>query len=467
MKAFELFAGAGGMSLGLKSAGFELVGAFDAWKLATENYNTNVGPHAEVFDLKDVAGAVVEIARRSPDIIVGGPPCQDYSLAGKREEQANASLTKSFSMIISGVRPEWFMMENVVQVLTSDTWTVAKEVLAVAGYGISILKADCSFYGVPQSRRRCFVVGRRGQRDGFLDMALESAASDCPMTLRDLFGVAVPEALYFPARMPSKRSVWGPDEPAPTIRSSSLRPVPANYKPHDEDAALIENGYVYTRPFRGGRGVRSVDEPMSTITRTSFERPTERYLSTQNEKDPVSAADTAVLTLSQISRIQGFPVDWRWVAKSKRDICQMIANAVPAPVAARLGKVILDWQHGKNGAEIADGFVDWVAQKGRSRSSAYNVKSSLRRARKLLGNRIFDNVEMEIVALQQLAGFVSLPVASKSDIRQSLRLYTAFLNETPKMEAKKKGRLRKTPAGNDNLSAAFVDVENMDVNFSN
>ncbi|MBY3096662.1 hypothetical protein HFO69_02855 [Rhizobium laguerreae] len=82
MKAFELFAGAGGMSLGLKTAGFELVGAFDAWKLATENYNTNVGPHAYVFDLKDVAGAVVEIARRSPDIIVGGPPCQDYSLAG-------------------------------------------------------------------------------------------------------------------------------------------------------------------------------------------------------------------------------------------------------------------------------------------------------------------------------------------------------------------------------------------------
>lgn len=463
MKVFELFAGAGGMSLGLKTAGFELVGAFDAWKLATENYNANVGPHAEVFDLKDVAGAVVEIASRSPDIIVGGPPCQDYSLAGKREEQANASLTKSFSLIVSGVRPEWFMMENVVQVLTSDTWTVAKEVLAVAGYGISILKADCSFYGVPQSRRRCFVVGRRSERDGFLDKALERAASNRPMTLRDLFGAAVPEALYFPARMPGKRSVWGPDEAAPTIRSSSLRPVPANYMPHDEDAALIENGYVYTRPFRGGRGVRSVDEPMSTITRTSFERPTERYLSAQNEKDPVSAADTAVLTLSQISRIQGFPADWHWVATSKRDICQMIANAVPAPVAARLGKVILDWQRGENGAEIIDGFVDWVAQKGRSRSSAYNVKSSLRRARKLLGNRIFDSVEMEIAALQELAGFVSLPVASKSDIRQALRLYTAFLNETPKV--KKKSRLRKTPAGNDNLSTAFAAVDDTDADF--
>jgi len=457
MKTFELFAGAGGMSFGLKTVGFDLVGAFDAWKIATENYNANVGPHAEVFDLKDVAGAVVEIARRSPDIIVGGPPCQDYSLAGKREEQANASLTKSFSMIVSGVRPEWFMMENVVQVLTSETWTVAKEVLAVAGYGISILKADCSFYGVPQSRRRCFVVGRRGERDGFLDKVLELAASDRSMTLRDLFGAAVPEALYFPARMPSKRSVWGPDEPAPTIRSSSLRPVPANYKPHDEDAALIENGYVYTRPFRGGRGVRSVDEPMSTITRTSFERPTERYLSVQNDRDPVSAADTAVLTLTQVSRIQGFPADWRWVAKSKRDISQMIANAVPAPVAARLGKVILDWHRGEKGAEIVEGFVDWVAQKGRSRSSAYNVKSSLRRARKLLGNRIFENVEMEIIALQHLAGFVSLPVASKSDLRQALRLYSAFLDETPKVESKKRGRSRKTPAGNDNLSTAIID----------
>jgi hypothetical protein len=62
-----------------------------------------------------------------------------------------------------------------------------------------------------------------------------------------------------------------------------------------------------------------------------------------------------------------------------------------------------------------------------------------------LGNRIFDSVELEIVALQQLADFVSLPVASKSDIRQALRLYTAFLNETPKIEATKKGRLRRRP----------------------
>lgn len=426
MKAFELFAGAGGMSLGLKNAGFELVGAYDAWNLAVENYNTNVGPHAEVFDLKDVASAVVKIARQSPDIIVGGPPCQDYSQAGKRQEKVNASLTKSFAMIVSGVRTDWFMMENVIPVLTSETWAIAKEVLAVAGYGMSTLKADCSLYGVPQSRRRCFVVGRRGERDGFLDRTLERAASEHPMTIRDLFGAV----------------------------------VTANDEPRNEDVVLIENGYVYTRPFHGGRGVRSVDEPMSTITRTSFERPTERYFSAKNKKDPVTAADAAVLTMNQIARIQGFPADWHWVGKSKRDICQMIANAVPAPVAMRLGKVILGWRNGEDLAEIAEGFVDWVTQKGRSRSSAYNVKSSLRRARKFLGNRVFENIEMELAALEHVEGFVSLSVTSKSDIRAALRLYAAFLKETPKV--KKKGRPKRAPAENDNVSAAFVSVDKKD-----
>lgn len=187
MRVVDLFCGAGGMSLGLKMAGFEVIKAYDSWPVAVSTYRDNIGDHAEVVDLTNLIEVVPEICRIAPDLICGGPPCQDYSVAGRREEGRNASMTLGFTIAVVSSRPEWFLMENVVQAARSETWSQARAMLVKAGYGLSEVKLTASHYGIPQNRRRFFVVGRLGERDGFLQSAIGTAASPRPMSLRDFF----------------------------------------------------------------------------------------------------------------------------------------------------------------------------------------------------------------------------------------------------------------------------------------
>lgn len=427
VRVVELFSGAGGMSLGLRQAGFDIVRAYDAWPVAVANYNLNIGgDHAQVADLGDLLGIVPELLKLAPDMIVGGPPCQDYSSAGRREEADNAKMTLAFAILVATARPKWFLMENVINAAKSETWAAARSVLKVAGYGLTESKIDASRYGVPQSRRRLFAIGRQGERDGFLASALAAAAAPKPMTLRDMFGAITSAAIYFPATPEARRSIWGRDEPAPTIREKSIRPLPVSYRPHPDDATLIENGYVYSRPVRAGRGVRSIDEPFPTVTRTAWERPTLRYLSSPHPADPVAASSTAVLTIPQISRIQGFPIWWKWEASAKRDVLQMVANAVPAPVATVIGRVILDREKGRSIPEIHGGFLQWLVKRGRSRASARNVKAQANRARRLLAGRTFSDPTLELAALEAVLEFKVLKKNTQSDLRQALRLLTGY-----------------------------------------
>lgn len=413
MRAVELFCGAGGMSRGLIDAGFDIIRAYDAWPVAVENYRHNIGTHAEVADLKDLLSIIPEISRLAPDMICGGPPCQDYSLAGRRQEGENASMTVAFAIIVTTVRPEWFIMENVILAAKSSAWAEAKAMLKRAGYGLSESTVTASFYGVPQSRRRLYVCGRLGERDGFLQSAIAGAASAQPMSLRELFGTTVP-----------------------VIHSLSDGLISPLYRHHRDDLALIENGFVYSRPLRDGRGVRTIDEPMTTITRTSWERPTPRYLNAPHPDDPVPASETAVLSRDQISRIQGFPESWRWIGTAKRDILQMIANAVPAPVARTIGEVILARHRGETSPAIEGRFLDWLERNGHRRAIARNIKASATRARRLLGGRTYADSTRELTDLDAVAGFARLPKNTRSDLRRALLLLAEF-------EASKKSRSKR------------------------
>lgn len=437
MQAVELFCGAGGMSRGLIDAGIEVIRAYDAWPVAVENYRHNIGPHAEVADLKNLLSIIPEIARLAPDMICGGPPCQDYSLAGRRQEGENASMTVAFAIIATAVRPEWIVMENVIQASKSQAWAEARAMLKRAGYGLSESRTNASLYGVPQSRRRFIVTARLGERDGFLQSAVADAASARPMTLRDMFGPLIKSPLYFPATSAARRSLYSPDESAPTIRERSIRPVPATWHPHAADIALIENGYVYSRPVRGGRGVRTIDEPFPTVTRTSWERPAPKYLGNPHPDDPAPAELTATLTREQASRIQGFPEDWQWIARTQRDILQMIANAVPAPLAKAIGEIILARQAGQTVPAIEGRFLDWLEHNGQRRTIARNIKASAMRARRLLGGRTYADSARELADLDAVAGFASLPKNTRSDLRRALVLLAQF-------ESSKKSRPKTT-----------------------
>lgn len=438
MRAVELFAGAGGMSLGLKRAGFEVVAAYDSWQRAVNVYRANLGGYVRQADLKDIFMVAPEVAAECPALVAGGPPCQDFSAAGERVEGERAGLTRAFAMLVCVARPEWFLMENVPQAASSVAWRDARAMLAKAGYGMTETKLDASFYGVPQSRKRLFVVGRLGEQEGFLESALAAARSAEPMTVRDMLGDALGDAFYAHPRHPGKRGVWSTAEPAPTMRGSSRHPMPASYQPHPADAALVEAGAFFTRPYYEGRGVRTLDEPAPSVIRTTRERPRPKYLADPHPADPVSATEAAVLTQEQVARIQGFPVGWDWSAATIRDADQMIANAVPAALAEAIGRVILARDGGETVPEIQGRFGQWLRRRhGFSKPAVRNCKSRVNRARRLLGGRTFADAGAELAALDVAQGFDSLPAGTRSDLRRALRLLREWQTE-PK--ARRKGQ---------------------------
>lgn len=331
-------------------------------------------------------------------------------------------------------------MENVPQAATSKAWREARAMLVKSGYGLTEAKVDASFYGVPQRRRRLFVVGRLGEVDGFLTSALAAARSDQPTTVRDMLGNGLGDAFYCHPRMPGKRAVWSSNEPAPTMRSSSRRPMPPDYRAHPDDATLLDAGAFYTRPYYAGRGVRTLDEPAPAVIRTSRERPRPHYLANPHPNDPVPALEAAVLTQEQVARIQGFPVDWDWSAANSRDTDQLIANAVPAPLAEAIGRVILARHAGETVPEIPGQFGQWLRRKrGFSKALVRNAKTRIHRARRLLGGRTFADHAVEIAALEAMEAFASLSVGTRSEMRSALRLLAEWRAEPPKSKQRKTG----------------------------
>ena len=116
IKVVDLFAGCGGLSLGFERKGFEVVAAFDNWEPAIQTYKSNFKHPIFKKDLSETHD-LSEIIAFKPTVIVGGPPCQDFSSAGHRNEKlGRADLTISFSEIIAKVQPKYFVMENVPRI---------------------------------------------------------------------------------------------------------------------------------------------------------------------------------------------------------------------------------------------------------------------------------------------------------------------------------------------------------------
>ena len=121
MRVVDLFCGCGGLSLGFVKAGMEIVAAFDNWTDALAVYRNNFRHPAIRADLMDIDASVELIRPYAPDMIIGGPPCQDFSSAGKRDENnGRGDLTVAYAEIISRIRPQWFVMENVERILKTQ-----------------------------------------------------------------------------------------------------------------------------------------------------------------------------------------------------------------------------------------------------------------------------------------------------------------------------------------------------------
>lgn len=242
MKVIDLFSGCGGMSLGFQNEGFEILAAFDKWEPAVNVYRDNFEHPIFQSDIR-TDETKEQIAQFDADVIIGGPPCQDFSIAGKREfEGHRANLTIRFAEIVSTIKPMWFVMENVYNIEKSPILPMAVEILHNAGYGITMQVLDASRCGVPQARHRFFMIGRLNEADGFLSKALIQGLSPQKMSVHDYLGDSLEtEFYYMHPRTYLRRAVFSVYEPSATIRGIN-RPIPQNYKRHHADKAAIEDG---------------------------------------------------------------------------------------------------------------------------------------------------------------------------------------------------------------------------------
>jgi DNA (cytosine-5)-methyltransferase 1 len=289
----DLFCGCGGMSLGLQNAGFQLAAGFDNWEAALKVYDANFEHPAFHLDLGDDK-IRDKVNALSPELIAGGPPCQDFSSAGHRNEKlGRADLTISFASIVEEVKPKFFLMENVSRIRLSDTLRKAVKIFKNAGYGLTSAVIDASYCEVPQSRKRFFMIGCLGSKDGFLDEILARNQTENKMTMADYFGNSLGVEYYF--RIPrsyARRAVFSIYEPCVTIRAVD-RPIPKNYKKHPNDLVSI------------GEQVRA-------------------------------------LTVTERSYVQTFPESYQFFG-TKTNLNQMIGNAVPVKQAEFLGNAIREF----------------------------------------------------------------------------------------------------------------------------
>jgi DNA (cytosine-5)-methyltransferase 1 len=156
----DLFCGAGGLSLGLERAGLRCIMAIDSWKPAVESYNAN-------FEDKATLAAITsDLVVPQVDVIVGGPPCQGFSSAGKRREHdPRNSLVRVFADAIARSRPKAFVFENVEGFLTGGQGRFVLDLLEPvleAGYCVHLRKINAANYAVPQHRKRVVAIGGLG-----------------------------------------------------------------------------------------------------------------------------------------------------------------------------------------------------------------------------------------------------------------------------------------------------------------
>jgi DNA (cytosine-5)-methyltransferase 1 len=192
-RVLDLFCGCGGLSLGFEMAGFDVVLAIDNWEDALVTYRQNhrhsIALNGDLLTL-DPMDVEREYGLHDISVIIGGPPCQGFSVAGKRiiDDDRN-KLYKSFVRFVKHFKPKAFVMENVPNILSIGGGAIKDSIVkdfSELGYKVVYRVLTASDYGVPQKRRRAIFVGLRDKTFDYPipnvkeKVTTEEALSDLP-----------------------------------------------------------------------------------------------------------------------------------------------------------------------------------------------------------------------------------------------------------------------------------------------
>ena len=341
----DLFAGVGGMSLGFEMSGFDVLLANEYDKSIAEAYIANhkntkmiIGDITSL-DLKKTFGSY----RGKVDVVIGGPPCQGFSQKGQRKtiHDERNFLFKYYVSVVELVKPKYFVMENVPNLLTAEGGYFRKEIEELfnsMGYSLQYGVLNASDYGVPQNRRRAVIIGKLGGKAPSLPIPQNKV-----VTIWD----AISDLAYL-------ESGEGADE------QKYEMPVESEYeKLLRKDSNTLFN-HVATKhsplalerlaliPPNAGREVLPKEHLTKSIYSGTWTRMRKDEISvtiTTRFDTPSSGKFThpflnRAITVREAARIQSFPDTFRFIG-NKGSQMKQVGNAVPPLLAAAIAEVIM------------------------------------------------------------------------------------------------------------------------------
>ena len=360
-EVLDLFCGAGGLSLGFKHAGFRIALAVDKWEPAVDTYKYN-HPDARVLycDIKEVdSSSLKNVADNKSMIIIGGPPCQGFSLANTKSRNPcneNNQLSWKFIELVSEVKPKIFVMENVYGIFSlkingKDVAAEIDRILKSAGYDLKVLKLSAENFGVPQVRRRVFFIGLYKKslniseknvpcsrlyytvRDAISDLARVKALPDTEKDMHASYHVTLrgnPKSEYQKKMRDSEKvfnHVYHKPYRIAIERMKYIREGENLYRarsriPKDLLVPSAQNGKIHMNIYR----------------RLAWNKPSPTIVHVRKAM-LIHPSYNRLLTAREAARLQGFPDSYRFFGTLNQQY-QMIADAVPPPMASAIANLV-------------------------------------------------------------------------------------------------------------------------------
>ncbi len=354
IRTVSLFSGAGGLDIGAIKAGATIVWANDMMKEACESYSQNIGNHIVRGDINE---KIDELANLDDiDLVIGGPPCQGFSVAGKMDSSdPRSQLIWSYARVIETIGPKAFIMENVKALATLEKWKPIRQSLIAKfrslGYSVNYIVLNASDFDVPQARERVFVVGFQGSDKVQPDLEkMMKPYKKKSKTVREVLSV-LDRAGTGNNMGTCKAKITLAEHPV--LRKSPYAGMLFNGlgRPTRID------GYCATLPASmGGNKTPIIDEHELYEGKEpwiiSYHK---KVMNNPDEAEFCPAPDfLRRLTVQEAALIQTFPIDYKFCGSQSSQYTQ-IGNAVPCNLGKAVASMVIDVLNGKTEINYING----------------------------------------------------------------------------------------------------------------
>ncbi|MCI9378617.1 MAG: DNA cytosine methyltransferase [Eubacterium sp.] len=349
LKIIDLFAGVGGLSLGFEQAGFEILIANEYDQSIAEAYIKNrANSNMVVEDITKLAiPETFGAYKGQAGLVIGGPPCQGYSQKGQRKtiHDPRNFLFKYFVEVVKEVDPQYFVMENVPNLLTAQKGYFKQELeklFSELGYTINAQVLCAADYGVPQNRHRAFIIGKRGTCKVNMPKIIEK---------RTTIWEAISDLAYLKSGEGTEAADY---KKAPETEYQQRMRLGSgklyNHVATNHSAVALER--LAMIPPKGGKEFLPPEHITKSIYSGTWERMDEDDISvtiTTRFDTPSSGKFThpyldRAITVREAARIQSFPDSFHFFG-TKTSQMKQVGNAVPPLLAKAVAKAIFeDWQ---------------------------------------------------------------------------------------------------------------------------